>query len=162
MKKLLILLFVSTILTSCYVSNEDVDVVPFTPYNLTLVSNENTFNIKTNEDLISYAFNKMNLSKDKIITTVFLESAKDSQGDYYLVKGKYTDETKNIISFGIPLNIIDGNPDMAQDGNCTMTCNPQNDCNNGCEQVIQERCKRQSCSCSMSTGSSKSSISFNE
>lgn len=160
MKKILLLLSCLIFIFSC--TKDEKSIVENSQDNVLILSTEtNDFFIKTNKDLRTYAVNKFKLKSDDLLKSVDVILTRDNIGEYYLVKGTYLDTKKDrIITFGIPFNINSNNLNKANEGSCTMTCDPDAGCNDGCEQVIHERCKRQSCSCSNGTGSCSSSMSF--
>lgn len=141
MKKVFLLLFVSVLLSAYYVHNDDAKI-----YDFTLQMKEKTVHLQTLQDIQNYASQALNLEKSTLVTSVSLDAATDSQGDYYLVRGKYTIEGK-ATNFAIPLEITE-NPNKLSEGGCVMKCEVTTPNYSGVtRQIVYERCKKQHCSC---------------
>ena len=147
-------------ITSCN-KDEKQPINSSSPEVLVLTTNKKDFVIKEKKDLVEYTMAKLKLKSEDLLKEVEILLTRDDIEEYYLVKGKYLDVKKDrIITFGIPFNIDGNNLNKANEGECVMTCDPDENCNNGCEQVIHEKCKRQSCSCSTSGVGGKCSASM--
>jgi hypothetical protein len=160
MKKIFFILSCLILITSCN-KDEKQPINNASMEALILTTKGKDFIIKEKDDLVKYTATKLKLKSEDLLKEVEILLTRDDIGEYYLVKGKYLDiKTDRIITFGIPFNIDSNNPNKANDEGCTMTCDPDSDCNNGCNQVIHERCKRQSCSCTTVGGKCSAGTSF--
>ncbi len=156
MKNVFLILFSILLLTSCV---KEEGIAP-SIYDLTFNSEGKSYDIKTDNDLSTFAAERLKLKSLNSLKSVYLEEATDSQGDYYLVRGKYFDVKKEVmITFGIPLSFTTSDRTKAATGECTMKCEATDGCVDGCEQTIHERCKRQTCRCSMG-GKCNAAMSF--
>ncbi|MFK7946110.1 MAG: hypothetical protein AB8G11_00860 [Saprospiraceae bacterium] len=142
MKKVFFLLTVSIMFSSYYFTHNELKI-----YDLTINTSTKRLTIETTKDIENYAFQKLKLTKSAKISSVEIIPAKDSKGDYYLVRGNYSENGK-VINFGIPLDINQNSINELNENGCIMRCEiTKSNYTGKCEHIIYERCKKHTCIC---------------